>query len=309
MSAMRGKITSLLYHQVDDSSRTHFLARGGAPIIEPKDFRKEMRFLTGLGVRFFTFDQIATGIFPDVDELGVAVCFDDCFVNNYTSGLQVLQEVGVKATYFQSTAMVDAATLLWEHRLYWHTRNDDCETEFRKLCLRILPNDGSLDTLRGRQLVDYLREDVPFTKCEQLLKIADAQLSSPSELAAVARQIYPTARQLCSAQALGHEIASHGHRHLKRANISETEFDHELACSATALREITGAPPTSFSYPFDSHLPTDSEIVRRYFKSAATVAKRPIVRGFDPLWLPRFTWPGPAKNGLRMRRWLLTGTI
>jgi hypothetical protein len=25
--------------------------------------------------------------------------------------------------------------------------------------------------------------------------------------------------------------------------------------------------------------------------------------------VPRFTWPGPAKNRLRQRRWLLTGVI
>jgi peptidoglycan/xylan/chitin deacetylase (PgdA/CDA1 family) len=108
---------------------------------------------------------------------------------------------------------------------------------------------------------------------------------------------------------MGHEIGSHGHHHCKRANIADVEFEQELVTSRAALREILGEEPRSFSYPFDSHLPGDAGICRRYFLTAATVAKRRIERDTDPMWLPRFTWPGPARNSLRMRRWLLTGTI
>ena len=305
----RGNVTALLYHQVDSPERSSFLSRGGSPVITPKAFRTELLFLLNRGARFFTFEQLVSGNFPKPDEFGVAVCFDDCFLNNYTQGLAVLEEVGVKATFFQSTAMVDARQLIWEHRLYWHTRDDERGIAFKHIAEKAIPQDSRVGALSARRLVEYLRESVPFEICARVLEVADVQLASPGEIERVVQQIYPTATHLRSAKSLGHEIGSHGHHHYKRTNISSAVFEQELEQSSVVLQAILGERPVSFSYPFDSHLPTDVEVCRRHFRGAATVARRRIERDANPMWLPRFTWPGPAKNGLRLRRWLLTGTI
>jgi len=306
---MRGKVTSLLYHQVDNSPETGFLRRGGSPAISPSGFRSELQFLREQRVRFLTFGQIAAGEYPSEDECGVALCFDDCFLNNYTCGLDLLEEFGIKATFFQTTAMVDAATLIWEHRLYWHTRDEAQAAAFRRLALETCTDTAGLAAMSSRELVEYLREQVQFDECARLLMLADSRLSSAAELASVARRIYPASDHLRRARQLGHEIGSHGHQHLKRVNISEAGFQRDLEQSGEMLTSILGAAPRCFSYPFDSHLAKDAEFVRRHFDVAATVGKRTFTRNTDPMWLPRFTWPGPAKNRLRLRRWLLTGTL
>jgi peptidoglycan/xylan/chitin deacetylase (PgdA/CDA1 family) len=305
----RGMVTSLLYHQIAEPGDSAFLARGGAPVTHPAVFREEMRFLVDRGVRFFTFGQLARGEFPGAGEVGVAVCFDDCFRNNYAGGLAILEELGVRATFFQSTAMVDADDLLWEHRLYWHTRDDAHAAAFRQVALSAMAHDARLQALSADRLVVHLREATAPEACERVLAAADAGAADANESMAVARLIYPTAAQLRHAQSLGHEIGSHGHRHYKRASISASLFEYELMVSSELLQRILGVPPTSFSYPFDSHLPADADVCRKYFSVAATVAKQRITRDTDRMWMPRFTWPGPTRNPFRRRRWLLTGTI
>jgi peptidoglycan/xylan/chitin deacetylase (PgdA/CDA1 family) len=305
----RGKITALLYHQIDTTRTDDFLVRGGSPVVTPEVFLQDLRSLQRWGARFYTFRQILAGEFPSPDEFGVAICFDDCFRNNYTVGREALDACDVKATYFQSTAMIDSAELIWEHRLYWHTRNDVQAAAFKRIAQRVLPCDSRLHAASGRTLVAHLREAVPFDDCAKVLAAADAESAIADEMQLMARELYPTAADLRSAASTGHEIASHGHHHYKRVNISDSIFEAELVRSSAVLAAILGERPTSFSYPFDSHLPSDADVCRRYFLGGATVAKRRIERAEDPMWLPRFTWPGTPRNEFRRRRWLLTGTI
>ncbi len=309
LRAARGRITALLYHRIDAPERFPFLARGGSPVTTPTEFGADLALLTRLGARFFTFADIGEGRFPERDEFGVALCFDDCFADNYGTALELLAAHGVRATLFQSTAMVDADVLLWEHRLYWHTRDDAKAAAFQALALRILPREMNVAGLSSRGMVDWLREDAPWDRCLAVLDAADAELGDATQMRELAAALYPKAEQLRAAQVQGHEIGGHGHRHAKRTTIDAALFEQELAQSKARLTAVLGQPPVSFSYPFDSHFPADAETCRRYFRQAATVAKRRINRDSDRMWLPRFTWPGPARNSFRRRRWLLTGTI
>jgi peptidoglycan/xylan/chitin deacetylase (PgdA/CDA1 family) len=107
----------------------------------------------------------------------------------------------------------------------------------------------------------------------------------------------------------GHEIGSHGHRHYKRSSIDAELFEDELHRSSQRLAGILDQVPAAFSYPFNSYLPGDKDICARYFQQVATVDGEPIARSCNPLEIPRMNWPGPARNGLRARRWLWTGRI
>ena len=76
------------------------------------------------------------------------------------------------------------------------------------------------------------------------------------------------------------------------------------------LTDILGEAPASYSFPFSNFGPGDAEICHTLFDVVATVErKRVIERPADRVLAPRFTWPGPARNSFRKRRWLLTGTI
>ena len=305
---MRGRVAAMLYHQVQAGPESEFLVRGGSPSISVNGLRADLAFFKKQGARFFTFADLITGRFPEKNEIGIAVCFDDCFANNYREGLFVLNEQGVTATFFQTTALVDATDLLWEHKLYWYTRNETVSKQFAALAANCLAAPKYL-TYPTAELLHVLRERIPFIECERVLSAADETLSSPDERVREARQIYPSAAMVRSAASCGHEIASHGHQHLFRACVTAAEFATDLVRSAQILTEIAGCRSTTYSFPFDSWAAEDEAAVLRVFDAACTVSKKPILKVDDKRLLPRFTWPGAAPNSLRHRRWLVTGTI
>lgn len=300
---MRGRVTCFLYHRVADPAADEFLARGGSPAIRPAQLARELGFLRRIGARFATFGDLRAGWFPANSEIGVIISFDDGFRSNYEQGLDVLGSLGIRAVFFQVTGLVDARVLLWEHALYWHTRDEEAAGRLLAAVREARP-DLARGASTGRQLAIRLRERVSSPEVERLLRAA--RVSGEPEIAA---RLYPTAAMLREARDRGHEIGSHGHGHYKRDTVDEATFETDLARSAHELERLLGEPPAAFSYPFNSHRPGDDAIVGRHFQQAITVDRRRIERGADPYRLSRFNWPGHPRSGLRHRRWLLTGRV
>jgi peptidoglycan/xylan/chitin deacetylase (PgdA/CDA1 family) len=127
------------------------------------------------------------------------------------------------------------------------------------------------------------------------------------DLAEIAGRLYPDEEQLRAASAAGHEIGSHGHGHYTRGSLDVSGFEEELVRSKRRLEEILDREVAAFSHPYDAHRSGDRPLIARHFAQAATVGTAPILRGTDPLAIPRYNWPGEFRNGLRRRRWLWTG--
>lgn len=306
---LRGRVTCLLYHRVDGSGSGAFLTRGGVPLVRPTELDADLRFLRRQGATFLRFADLRAGRFPDADELAVIICFDDCFRDNYRDGLEVLESLGVKGVFFQTTRLVGGRSLIWEHALYWHTRDEERSESFTKFVHRRASVVAGTQECAGHDLVRLLREEAPAHAVEELLADAAVELGGSDEMAEAAGRLYPEPAEIREAAALGQEVGCHGHNHYKRKNVPTDVFEQELATSARTIREITGVAPEAFSYPFNGYEPGDDRICARYFRQAATVEPGRISRESDPMWLPRFTWPGPAPNRCRQRRWLFTGRI
>ena len=305
---LRGKVTCLLYHRVDDPDLYPFLK---VPVISPEGLEKELSFLIKRGAKFFTCEQLLNGSFPKPDQAGFIITFDDCFLDNYTVGLNALERLDIKATFFQSTDMVEGKSLIWEHALYWFIRDDKSAQDFTVAAHKILTEYPQALKLSGPQLVEYLinKEEVPLDKIEALIDKAIDLLDCRNELSEIAGKIYPKPGDLQRAHQLGHEIGSHGHHHYRRKIIGRELFEQELALSSKIIGGIVGKKPTAFSYPFNSYLEEDKAICSKYFSQVFTVDKAHITSGTDRLSLPRFTWPGNINSSYRRRRWLLTGTV
>jgi peptidoglycan/xylan/chitin deacetylase (PgdA/CDA1 family) len=304
-----GRVICLLYHRVDSLSNNQFLSVGGSPVIPPADFENELRFLKTQGAMFLTFADLRKGIFPGRSEFGVIVSFDDCFLDNYTHGLEVLENLGIKGVFFQTTGMIEPQELIWEHALYWLNRTRDVSQAFTVLARRVLSEVKGVDDRQGIDLMTFLREEVDLSSVEHLIGCAKGELGLTEESGEVAERIYPKTSHVRKAHQLGHEIGSHGHVHAKRRNIDDARFEAELAASARELGNILGTEPKVFSYPFNSYKKDDHRICSRYFQQAATVDMQCILRDTDPMWLPRFFWPGLSKSMFRRKRWLLTGAV
>ena len=306
---LHGKALCLLYHRIGDNEKAQFLTRGGVPAISPLEFERDLRFLKEQGADFLTFSDLRQVCLPDTSRFAVIICFDDCFRDNYAAGVEVLESLNIKGVFFQSTAFIDSKHLIWEHELYWYTRTDAISEQFTRLVQEFGHDLPGVSGLGGAGLVEHLRENVPFDRLENLLIELRPKFGVQPDLAEIVGLIYPRAEQIRRAHDLGHEIGSHGHRHLKRSNIDLSTFQTELETSSDVLTTILGGAPSAFSYPFNSYLPDDDKVVSRYYSQAASVDRRYICSDTSAMWIPRFSWPGPAKNSLRRSRWLLTGKI
>jgi peptidoglycan/xylan/chitin deacetylase (PgdA/CDA1 family) len=298
-----------LYHRVDYPQRNEFLTRGGSPVITPEAFETQLRFFKDQGANFMTFADLRNGRFPGKTEFGVIVSFDDCFRDNYTNGLSILEDIGIKGVFFQAAGMIDSKDLIWEHLLYWLNRDEDSSQRFTDAAQRVIGHLPEIGNFGGMELAAVLRGGgISMSLILELLSYLGARGAWGAETLEVADTIYPRSSDVRKAFALGHEIGSHGYMHLNRVNTDDATFARELALSVEAIRGVTDTKPLAFSFPFNSYKAGDGRLCSKHFKQAATADARPIDRDTDPMWLPRFMWPGNTRTSNRQRRWLLTGT-
>ncbi len=303
----RGRVVCLLYHRVAEPGVEPILDTFGTPPIPPEALERELRQLLAWGGRFMTLDELAKGEWPSAREIGVILSFDDGFRDTYAAGLPIAQSVGARAVVFQISAMLtEAPALLWEHALYWLGADAG---RFRALAGVLEGEFASLAQADVRAAVTVLRETASASQLMTIVAAALAQCGDGEVLTQLAQRWYPEPSVLRGALRNGHDIGSHGQHHFKRSALDAGAFEAELVASKLALAEICGCTPRAFSYPFNSHVEGDEAIVARHFDWAFTVDGGPLEPSFVRSSVPRFTWPGPHPNALRLRRWLRTGQI
>ena len=307
INQLKGKVSCLLYHRIENYAEHDFLDKGGSPVTSPGDFDKELSYLKTLPTRFYTLEDLSSGQFPDSETIGIVICFDDCFKCNYQQGLEILSKHSIPAVFFQCSGFINSRSLIWEHQLYWLFSNTGYKQTFTEK-IRAQLNDLGLP---DNELLNYLREQVDPKIIEQAASDLIIELSLQDVTKDIAESIYPNSKDVIEAFSRGHEMASHGHHHYKRETITDTLFEQELLSSQTILKNLIGSEPVSFSYPFNSFFPTDHNVVNKYFKNIATVNNQRLSKPLqtDTKIVPRLTWPGRSNNSYRMKRWLLTGSF
>ncbi len=92
-------IPVLQYHKIDAPPRDALVRGGYTP---RRRFARQMRYLKKQGFAFYTASELIEsylecGSFPS---RGIALTFDDGWLDNYTHAFPVLRELGLKATIF-----------------------------------------------------------------------------------------------------------------------------------------------------------------------------------------------------------------
>ena len=302
---MKGRVSCLLYHRIENYLEQPFLNAGRSPVTSPEDFNRELSYLKQLPTEFYTLADLNKGRFPDPETIGIVICFDDCFRCNYVQGLNVLTDNQIPAVFFQCTAFINSSSLIWEHLLYWLHDNEQLRPEYQNLVRDTL----KITAIDHNNLPDLIRQRCsPAIIKQHILELIN-QHGLNNEVEKIAQHIYPDKQHISRAFEQGHEIASHGHNHYFRDQIDHATFELELTKSSSAINAITGQQPVSFSYPFNSFETGDHERVAQHYRNIGCVNNQRITQ---PLaehsnLIPRITWPGKSSNVSRMKRWLLTG--
>ena len=297
VSRLKGKGMIYLYHRIDDEISYPFLNYGGSPHTSAEEFRQDIASLKSFGAEFISFSGLKNCDFDS--GFNVVICADDGFASCYRQGAQICAEESVPLTIFQCTAMLKGEPLIWEHQLYflWFhfehgnefqllAAQHDWPTDHAEVCTQIHPQKISELSLQFMNVYPHLQE--------QAQELAD--------------ELYPSVEEIKAFSSGVGEVGSHGHSHLPRSTINQQEFILELTQSKEKLLEMIGGTD-AFSFPFDDYQAADEVLCRHHFSMMANVSGGFVDGHTSVVDMPRNTFPGPAKNKLRHRRWLLTGKI
>ncbi len=304
---LNGRALCLCFHRVDSARGFPFLAEGGVPVIDPVDLKADILFLKNKGFRFITFEDMRNEGGLDPARPHVILSFDDCYKDAFHNGGAVLNETGVKAVFFQSTGMVDAKGLVWEHEIFWYCREESLRQRFTELAHRVLKDDNELSKTQGWDLAGHLIGHVDFELVQKVLEAAREEFGAAG-VQELVDKLYVTPKDVQAATRAGHEIASHGHAHLRRSRISAQLFEQDLVFSIEKLREWTGRDPLSYAYPYGDYVESDGSVCAKYFRHVVKTEPGIIDSQSDPFCLPRSYWARTQKSALQRKRWLLTGT-
>lgn len=176
-----------------------------------------------------------------------AITFDDGYADNARHAAPVLDEFGLRASFYVATRFVETGELLWFDRALHALGGAQAQRagELVDEALGLARN--AVGAVSSSERIEALKR-IPSMERDALLAKLDALASG--ERAADARRFAPM--QIDDVRALarrGHEIGSHGVAHTLFVHADDAELDRELRESRSALESWTSKPVTGLCYP------------------------------------------------------------
>ena len=257
----RHKVRILAYHGIDWLSEP--VVNWDGLQVRPRVFRSHLRELSR---RYHVvplstvMDALTNG--TGLPDDAVAITFDDGYRNNLTVAAPILKEFGFPATFFVSTGFADGTASPWWYRLreaVSYTQSDSIS----------LP-DGqpvSLNEGMNRRLVaiEWERHLRSKPRCERTVCLKEffaACRCSEGEHVAYPLMTRDEVRQLSE---MGFEIGPHTVSHISMSHENKQLIEDEIETSLSSVADITGKPPTCYSYPHGA-LPVEYEDVLQMMK-------------------------------------------
>jgi len=274
----------LLYHRVTELSADPELIA-----VSPENFRRHMEFLK----QHFLILRLADE-WPELRKPAVIITFDDGYADNVLEALPILEEVGVPATFFISTAQVGTDRVFWWHRLEamllrqgeFPSRFELHDPGYERVWMTASPEQrqvlyASLG-MRMRRL-DPERRESWLGQLEQW--------AGPGIVPADLHRLMTRAELRRLAGSPRATVGAHTVSHSALAALTEEQQRREIFLSKIELEKMIGKKITTFSYPFGrkSEYNRISVDLCREAGFTRAVANFPgqVHRWTDPLQLPR----------------------
>jgi peptidoglycan/xylan/chitin deacetylase (PgdA/CDA1 family) len=242
---MSDGLTVLMYHRVlpDQRCPGYHLPSLAMPL---SAFRAQMRYLA-VHCRVVTVTQGLELLGRNVDHRPalVSITFDDGYADNYAIAAPILEEYGMRGTFYVTTSLVGTDRRLWfdEAAIRWRgldwrqvTEVVDCVTPSA-----ILPPSASTSLPDWMAFLKSLATD-------QRLRLLDALGAHISEAPDDLDRIM-TEQELVHLVQRGHEIGSHSATHPPLPQLTDAQLNEELVVSAQHLTSWLGSRPQAFCYP------------------------------------------------------------
>ena len=268
-------------------------------------FRWQMELLS----RYFNVlplhEAVAALATQHVPPRAVSITFDDGYASTHDLALPVLQEFGLPATVFVTSAYVGHDNM-WNDRIVEAVRRFSGDTlDLRAQGQGMLPCRSQSEKVLAAKQLTQAAKYLPQPVREELAESLEALTGSGER-----RALMLTPEMLRTLAANGVEIGAHSVSHPILANIDDAQARLEMIDSKAQLEAITGRPVRYFAYPngkvgmdFDER---HTRMAREAGYAAAFASSTLAATAHhDPYQIPRcHPWDAtPAMFGLRLLRW------
>jgi peptidoglycan/xylan/chitin deacetylase (PgdA/CDA1 family) len=227
-----------------------------------RDLRDLIAYYLAHGYRFITPRHLLEGPLDPAGKFAL-LTFDDGYFNN-TLALPILEEHGVPATFFISTANVVHNKSFWWDALYR-----------QRLAQGASPSQVHREGLAMKSLpTEQIEADL-------LARFGPRALEPIGD---IDRPFSPTELRAFAAHPLVH-LGNHTHNHAILTNYAPADARKQVAAAQDALREMTGALPCAIAYPNGAHAPQIEQTCRDLgLRLGFTIrpAKTPLPLPLDP---------------------------
>ncbi len=213
----------------------------------------------------------------------VMVTFDDGYASCHDVALPILRAVGIRATFFISTAHVSERRLFWWERvsmLVAHATKAGTITYPTRISLS--PRDGTT----RRRLDDTIKDTANLDVDRFLADVATALGVewSPEIEAKHADGLIMTWDQIRSLARAGMDVESHSRSHRVLQTLSAGELQSELAGSRAELEAQLGRPVRAIAYPVGRRLGRGAKWIRDALVTAGYQLGLTNGSGVNRLW-------------------------
>jgi peptidoglycan/xylan/chitin deacetylase (PgdA/CDA1 family) len=287
----RGSVI-LLYHQIARRNPdVHCLA------VPPDVFRAQIEYLTRCWHPMDLGDMAEAAVNGEVPEGGIALTFDDGYVDNLECAVPILAEFKVPATFFLTTERLDHPRTYWWDSLEAILLGSDRPAP--AVTLRIDGKARIFSTAHWHErraahdiLYPILKSSPPAVRDDLLRQLAMAARVTPSPVGGrplLAEEIKTVATMPSVS------LGAHGVHHLSLPGLKGEQLHQEVFECRTALERTAGQSLSLFAYPFGDVSPETAEMVRAAdYQFAVTSDPRPLGPREHPLRLPRLKPPTSA---------------
>jgi len=226
--------------------------------IEVDTFKKQMNYLKN-SCRVVRLSEAVHLLGNDqLTEPTVAITFDDGFMNNYTLAFPVLYELGIPATIFLTTGLIDTDNTVWFAELIdmIETTKKQSLTVNGRHFLMDTPANKFASSVEMQALLKTMPHQRLLEEIERIKAVLDYKPSI--DKSSLFRMLDARAINEMAASGLI-EFGAHTHNH---AILSLLDHEHklfEIENSIKAVSNLTGQPCILFAYPNGGQEDYDSQ--------------------------------------------------
>jgi peptidoglycan/xylan/chitin deacetylase (PgdA/CDA1 family) len=293
----------LLFHNVNDDQEPYFT---GLPV---ETFRAQAEMLARHWTVLPLGELVQLAARNELPRRAAAITFDDGYRDNHDNAFPILADLGLPATIFLATGVIDTGRPLWHDRVF------DGFRRTRRPSVRAGTLELALDTPDRKHralhaLLDHLRAQTPGDREEAIRAVlSELDLEENPELGD--RML--TWAQVREMHAAGIEFGAHSVSHPILTRMPLDAALEEIQASRRAIQEHLGCRVDLFAYPngarSDFSEPIKAGLRREGFRAAVTTIWGSNSAAADPFELRRVgAWDeDPRVAALRLGWYRVSG--